>query len=429
MRSLRALPAFIGLSVVLGSAAAQAQQPASAATPVGVYLDCRDQCDHDFIRTEITFVDWVRERAVADVHVLITAQPAGAGGRAYTVAFLGLRSFARRGDTLVYTAPPTATPDDRRRGMTNTIAVGLVQFAARRGGAASLRVTSAPAAAGPAMSASSRRDPWRAWVFGIRLNGETSGERAYSSNRINGRLSANRVTEAWKTNLGSEYSYRNDRATIQEFDSLGNVTSEDTYRNLQRDWDVELLQVKSISNHVSIGAYTEVASQTFRNQTLRVVGLTAVEYNIFPYTESTRRELSFRYGVGATAFRYADTTIFDEIRETLPSQMLEGSYRTRQPWGSANLSVEHRSYLHDLSKRATEINGNLDVRLFRGFGLGVGGGYDWIHDQIYLPKAEGSAVDVLLRRRALLTGYQYHLYAGVSYTFGSIFNNVVNPRF
>ena len=38
-------------------------------------------------------------------------------------------------------------------------------------------------------------------------------------------------------------------------------------------------------------------------------------------------------------------------------------------------------------------------------------------------------VDVLLRRRALLTGFQYFTHFGVSYTFGSIYNNVVNPRF
>ncbi len=91
--------------------------------------------------------------------------------------------------------------------------------------------------------------------------------------------------------------------------------------------------------------------------------------------------------------------------------------------------MEHRSYLHDASKRATEINGNLNVRLFRGFGVNTSGGYNWIHDQIYLPRQQGSTVDVLLRRRALLTGFQYYLQVGLSYTFGSIFNNVVNPRF
>jgi hypothetical protein len=34
-----------------------------------------------------------------------------------------------------------------------------------------------------------------------------------------------------------------------------------------------------------------------------------------------------------------------------------------------------------------------------------------------------------VRQRQLATSYSYSVYFGVSYTFGSIFNNVVNPRF
>lgn len=429
MRLPRAIIAFFIFVLSAGGAAAQAQPTVAGSAALAVYLDCRGGCDGDFIRTEITFVDWVRDRVVADVHVLITSQPAGAGGQSYTLAFIGLRSLVGRGDTLVYTSSPTTTPDERRRGLTQMIGLGLVQFAARTASAPRLRVSHVLPGLQERASTSPAADPWKSWVFDIRLNAEISGERAYSNNRINGEISADRVTAAWKTNFESGYSYRDDRTTLEEFDSAGSVISEETFRNLQRDWRAEVLQVMSLTAHLSIGAFTEIASQTFRNQTLRVVGLTAVEYNVFPYSESTRRELTFRYGVGGTAFRYADTTIFNEIRETLPSQLAEASFNTRQPWGSANLNIEHRSYLHDLSKRATEINGNLGVRIFRGFSVELGGGYDWIHDQIYLPKAEGSTVDVLLRRRALLTGYQYYLYGGVRYTFGSIFNNVVNPRF
>ncbi len=35
----------------------------------------------------------------------------------------------------------------------------------------------------------------------------------------------------------------------------------------------------------------------------------------------------------------------------------------------------------------------------------------------------------LLRQRQLLTGYQYFFNFGFGYSFGSIFNNIVNPRF
>ena len=48
---------------------------------------------------------------------------------------------------------------------------------------------------------------------------------------------------------------------------------------------------------------------------------------------------------------------------------------------------------------------------------------------VYLAKGERDQADVLLRRQALLTGYEYNAFFGFTYTFGSIFNNVVNPRF
>jgi hypothetical protein len=187
--------------------------------------------------------------------------------------------------------------------------------------------------------------------------------------------------------------------------------------------------VKSVTDHLSLGAQFSAAQQTYRNQDLKTEALAAVEYNIFPYTEATRRRLSIIYGVGYTTFRYADTTIFGRIRESLPSHFVEVNYRTRQPWGSANVNAEHKNFLTDASKRTTSINGGFNVRLFKGLSLNFGGGYEWINDQIYLPAEGSDAVDVLLRRRALLTGFSYYSHFGVSYTFGSIFNNVVNPRF
>ena len=45
-----------------------------------VYIDCLE-CDLDYIRTEITFVNYVRDRKEADVHILITTQDTGSGGR------------------------------------------------------------------------------------------------------------------------------------------------------------------------------------------------------------------------------------------------------------------------------------------------------------------------------------------------------------
>lgn len=421
---------LVALALSVGAHASAQQPAATVATPsLAVYLDCRVHCDTDFIRTEIAWVDWVRDRTVADVHLLITSQESGAGGEQYTLAFLGLRALAAHGDTLTLSTDPTITSDETRRSMTRMIALGLVSFAARTPAGGSLVVSSTAAGERTPTNTNPADDPWKAWVFEIELRGSTNGEQYYRNREINTELSANRVTDAWKTNVGYEFTYEDDRVTVQEFDDLGNVTSEETFKNLQRDWGVNLLQVKSISPHVSIGAELEVASQTFRNQRLRYELRPAVEYNFFPYGESTRRELSFRYGIGVTGYRYADTTVFDKMRETLPSQFLNATFRSRQPWGQASVNAQHRNFLNDASKRSTELNGQISVRVFRGFSVNFGGGYNWIRDQIYLPKEEGDQVDVLLRRRALLTGYEYHFDFGISYTFGSIFNNVVNPRF
>jgi len=411
-----------------------AQDPASSSTQTGtlsVFLDCEDGCDTPYIRTEIAYVNWVRDRTVADVHVLVTQQDAGGGGDAYTLAFIGQRAYAGRGDTLTYTTNATTTDDEERQGLTRTIALGLVQFVARTSGAQSLRVTMRPGVAADAPGAQTMpaSDPWKAWVFEIDMSADLSGEQNYRNREIDAEVNANRTTAEWKVELESRYDYSSERAIDEDFDSLGNVASADTIFDRQRSWGAELVVVKSLTNHWSTGFRSAIGSETFRNQKLRFEFMPAVEYNLFDYAEATRRYLALQFGVGVDAFVYTDTTIFDKLRETFPMYLTAAEYATRQPWGQSNVRLEHRGYLNDGSKRSTQLSGNLSVRLFRGFSVRFGGSYSWIHDQVYLPKGERDQADVLLRRRALLTGYEYNAFFGFTYTFGSIFNNVVNPRF
>lgn len=397
---------------------------------LSVFLDC-DDCDDDYVRTEIAYVNWVRDRTVADVHVLVTSQDAAGGSEAYTFAFIGQRSFAGRADTLQYTTNATTTNDEERQGLTRTLALGLVQFVARTPGAQSLRITmrSGIAANAPGSQTLPATDPWKAWVFEFDMSADLSGEQNYRNREIDGEFNANRTTAEWKVELESRYNYSSERAIDEEFDSLGNVASADTIHDRQRSWGGELVVVKSLSNHLSTGFRSALGSETFRNQKLRFEFMPAVEYNVFDYGESTRRYLALQLGVGVDAFVYKDTTIFDKLRETFPMYLAAAEYATRQPWGESNVRLEHRGYLSDRSKQSTALSGDISVRLFRGFSVRFGGEYSWIHDQVYLPKGERDQADVLLRRRALLTGYEYNAFFGFTYTFGSIFNNVVNPRF
>jgi len=404
---------------------------AQVGAPLTVFLDCRTHCDSDYIRTEIAFVNWVRERTVADVHVLVTSQDAGAGGDAYTLAFIGQRGYAGRGDTLTYTSNPTTTSDEVRLGVTRVLAIGLAPYVARAGLADQVRISAAgvvgPGAPGAQTLPAS--DPWRAWVFEVDLSGRLDGERNYRNREFDSEVNANRTTEEWKVTLENSYRFSSERATEEEYDDQGNLIGSEVFTNVQRNWGSELVVVRSVTNHLSVGFRTAVGRNTFRNQQRRFELMPAVEYNLFPYAEATRRRLVLQLGSGIDDFVYADTTIFDKLRETFPMYYAAVNYATRQPWGSSGLRLEHRGYLDDLSKRGTELSADMNVRIFRGLSVRVSGGYEWIHDQVYLPKGNRDLADVLLRRRALLTGFDYRASVGLTYTFGSIFNNVVNPRF
>lgn len=85
-----------------------AQQPTPDARP-NVFLDCEgDHCDADYFRTEIPWVNWVRQRQDADVHLIVTSEETGGGGLVYRIDLLGTADPGYE-DRLVHTAQSTAT--------------------------------------------------------------------------------------------------------------------------------------------------------------------------------------------------------------------------------------------------------------------------------------------------------------------------------
>ena len=91
-------------ATAFSSAAAQQPTPPDSAKPtvrLRVFLDC-GFCDFDFMRTEIAFVDYVRDRQDAQVHILVTNRQTGGGGTEFTLHFIGQHDLAKLADTLTY---------------------------------------------------------------------------------------------------------------------------------------------------------------------------------------------------------------------------------------------------------------------------------------------------------------------------------------
>ena len=432
---LSALTVAILLSSTVAIPAIRAQetthQPARGLPEtVNVFLDCSFFCDFDYIRTEIPFVNWVRDRTDADVHLLVTTQGTGGGGAEYTLAFIGSRGFASTADTLKHIARVDATPDDTRKGLTRVMKIGLVRLLARTSLATRLQVSLDAADANAAAKNGPTRDRWHAWVFSTNAQAYMSGEATNRNGFGFGSFNASRVTEAFKSQVGINFNYEESKFYVDDVDSTGApLGTTTTFTNIQRDWGFNTEQVKSLTSHWSAAINGSLGSQNYVNQRQSARATLAAEYDLFPYSEATRRQLRLQYGVGAAYYRYIDTTIFFKIRETVPIQYAAAAYSTKQPWGSTSFNFTHNALLRDAAKRSDRISGNANVRLFKGLSVFFGGGYSWIHDQLYLRKGTTDQAGVLLRQRQLLTSYRYNTNFGFNYTFGSIFNNVVNPRF
>ena len=154
----------------------------------------------------------------------------------------------------------------------------------------------------------------------------------------------------------------------------------------------------------------------------------AVEYSYWDYAEAERRELLFVYRTGPRYTAYRDTTIFNEIAEPHWRQELEVRLNSMQPWGSADFDIEASHFLPDIKRYRLEMRGRLSLRLFRGFSLNLNASFERINDQVNLVRGNVSTEDLLLRRRELETDYRADVRIGLGYTFGSLYNNVVNTR-
>lgn len=423
-----------GLALLLGIAAT-AQAPADTGAAVRdsalrVFFDCpgySSGCDFDFMRTEIVWVNWVRNREDADAHALVTTQPTGGGGNEYTISLIGLRRFAGKADTLRYYATGTSTQDEDRRGLARTLALGLASYAAATPLARRLTVSyQGP----PSDQAAPPHDPWNAWVFTVSTSTNLNGQKQTRSAYVNGSVNANRTTANWKLDFSVNESYSEDVfKDVPLFDTLGNQIGSQDIRSFSRQYSGNVLIVKSLGPHWSAGLQGFANHSTFGNLDLSVSFGPALEYNVYPYAQSTRRQLTLQYGITPLYADYTDSTIYSKTRETIVRQSLTAALSVTQPWGSANMSLTGSHLLQDFKQNRVVLFGSVSLRLVKGLSLSVFGDVERIHDQRALPAAGATPSEILLRRRELLTSFSYFTYISLSYRFGSTLNNVVNPRF
>lgn len=380
---------------------------------IRIFIDCH-RCDMDYIRREVPYVNYVRDVKEAQVYVLVTQQQTGSGGREYTITYIGQEEFAGLNDTLVYHSNPDDTDDNIREGSTKMFSLGLMRYVARSALYDELEINHLGITEEVEVI-----DNWDNWVFEIEFDPEIELEESRKSLNFDNSISASRITHALKYEFGAD----------MRFNETKYIYSDTTYISKRNSWGIDNLLVFSLSDHWSAGVRTDLSSSTYRNLKSSFDFTPSIEYNVFPYAESTIRQLRMLYGIGYSYNNYIDTTIYNKTEEHLLEQSLDIAYQVQQKWGSVNISLEASTYLHDLSRNRIELDGWISIRIIKGLSVFLRGGVARINNQITLPKGGADEAEVLLRLQELRTAYSIDASVGFTYTFGSIYNNIVNPRF
>lgn len=387
---------------------------------IRVFIDCQ-RCNQSYIREEIPFVNYVRDKEDADLHVLITLQRTGSGGTEYTLRLIGRTIFSGQENTLKYTSPNSDTEDEERRGLIRHLKIGFVPYLSKTSALENLLITYDESGD---KQLSAEDDNWNFWVF--ELDGRTflNGEESRKMLFLSFGAEADRVTKDLKINTNYNYDYN--RRTFTSLDSLGNQESS-SFITRGQEFDTRI--VKSINDHWSAGMFAETYTSSRDNITLNISGSPAIEYNIFPYEDYSEREISFMFVMSSGYYNYEEVTIFNKDSEFLIRPQLRAAMDLTQPWGEIEGRVNTSTYLHDLSKNRVDLNLEFDFRIFRGLSLSLSGRYSLINDQLSIPKGDISDAEQLLDLREQATSYSYRAFFGIEYSFGSIYNNIVNPRF
>ncbi|HUW93805.1 MAG TPA: hypothetical protein VMV74_11625 [Bacteroidales bacterium] len=405
--------AISGLSITTNAQEQPSVQDSVRKNAAKVFIDCRS-CDMSFTRQEIPWVNYVRDVREAEVYVLVTSQRTGSGGDQFTYTFQGMNRFRGMNDTLTFTSNPNETNPEMREKRTNLLKAGLLRYAARTPVINEIMISH-----NHEMEQEEIVDKWNYWVFELQTSPRFNSEESYQRIQLNNSINISKVTPDIKLEIEADQSYNKQRFIEGDEDT--------TYiRSSKR---LDNLFVKSLGEHWSAGLRWDISSSTSQNYIFNNMFMPSVEYDLFPYSEATHRQLRFLYSLGYQYSHYTDTTIYNKMYEHLFLQQVRVAYQILEKWGSVNLSLVASNYLHDLSKSMVQLNASLRVRIIKGLSLSLNGGAAFINDQMNLAKGELSEADRLLRLKEQATSYSIQGGISITYTFGSIYNNVVNPRF
>jgi hypothetical protein len=386
---------------------------------LNIYLDCT-ACDINYFKENFSIVNYVREPDLADVHIQVTTLTTGSGGTEYNLLYLGRKRFQNLNDTVVFCLSPDQTYEKTRQMLLKKIQLGLVPYIMKTSYANHLYLTVDNIAGVPIK----KKDPWKNWMFEIYGSASLLNQKYMKNNQINASLYISKVTPDIKFESANYMVYNETRVNYPLNDST--TYSNNTY---QKGLSTNNLFVISMGNHFGIGGLASFRNSHLNNLDFQVRVGPAIEYSLFKYTDAAHKQLRFLYSVGYEQSNYAETTIYNKMNDYLYKHNLSILFMYIKPWGYFNASLYGSNYLNDFSHFSVGTSTLTNIRIVKGLSFNVMCGLYMYRDQITLKKGVATMEELLTSQREMEKNYSYNISFGLTFRFGSKFNNVVNPRF
>lgn len=396
-------------------------QPANV-SGITLFLDC-GSCDLNYIKQNTREVNYTVDPLRAQVHVLVSTRRLDSGGTMYIFDFIGKQSFDGDRFTIDALITPQSTPLEAQEKINRTLQMGLVVFLVQNDQEEAFELTyknlGQEGQARDSSEAEAEKEKfWDRWIYEVfsSLNWNKESFRGTLDFRYG--LGMNFVTEEWRIRFNPNFFYQ--ERYVQNGDSEITFT--------RRNNTVSSAFIRSISDHWSAGIFYNWNQNTYSNIRYSHWLTPALEYSIFPYKDAVTREFTIAYRLGFADQAYYEETIFLKMAERLLRQSLEMRLNLREPWGNINVALSGANFFQDFHKNRLTLETNFNVRVLKGLSFNLGADYRLVNDQISLPRGNATLEEILLGQRQLATNFQSEVNFGLRYTFGALFNNVVNTR-
>ncbi|HEY0464149.1 MAG TPA: hypothetical protein VGC79_08075 [Polyangiaceae bacterium] len=386
-----------------------------------LFISCAQECFDSYLRQELSYFDVVRDRYLSDFTLVIARQPAANGGERFAVTLVRARSDPSHAPSpspaQSFVALPGASVRDIRQqllqALLRTLQVALAGTPHER--VFELRI---PARNGGTLSALD--DPWHFWVVTPELLGYCEGASGYFSGEFVSALTLRRITEPSKLRLRGAYSRKLSSYRLED----GSQLSGDVYA-----WDARAIYAASIGEHWALGGALTGRGSEFENLKGHAHAGPLLEYNVFPYTQNASEQLRWVYQVGVWANSYFEENVAGRMHEARPYHALSLIADLNQAWGSLQWVGQLNSFLDASERYRVSVGIVSNIRLFKGLSFTSQGRAALVRDQISLRQRSITDPEIVLRTAQQATNYTFEVQFGLSFSFGSVYNTIVNPRF